>query len=452
MPVKLTDYSVQHAKAGTHWDSMQTGLGLKVTGTGKRIWLCQLTFPGQRTQSRRRLGLYPAIGLGEARTKAAEWYSLCQQGRDPADVEAERATKQEAERVAAKEAAERANANTFRHVAEAYMAGRTNRRALVDEREIRRTVLAEWGARPVASITPKDVRTYLGALAKRVPAEALNAWGHAVQIFKYAVHHGHLEVSPMASLDKKLTLNGAKRNARDRVLSEDELRALWLAALARGYPEGHAVRWLMLSACRLSEALGMRWQELHPELRRALRDAYPKPGQAKVARGQQIALTDPQRLWSIPADRTGNKAGKPRDVPLTDGMIALLATVPRGAHAPPDELVFSHTGENQLGNLSKMKAWHDAHMRGTLAELAKKRGEPGANLAPFVLHDLRHTIRTALAGLGTDDVTAEMVIGHGKKGIQRVYDHSKRLPEIRAALTAWGAKLLTIVDMPTDHR
>jgi hypothetical protein len=41
-----------------------------------------------------------------------------------------------------------------------------------------------------------------------------------------------------------------------------------------------------------------------------------------------------------------------------------------------------------------------------------------------------------------------MVIGHGKKGLSRIYDQHQFADEMREALDAWAAKLRTIVDPP----
>jgi integrase len=430
MAVKMTDPWVTNITAkGVHWDSVAIGLGLKVGAKGRKTWLMQLVWPGQTSQSKRTMGRYPGLSLADARKRAQEWYDLAKGGRDPKRIEAERREAAERER---RETEAKAN-NTFGKIAESYIEGRTNRRADTDAREIRRSLIKTWDKTLIHTITPRDVRAHLGALAKRAPAEALNAWGHAVQIFKYAVHHEHIEVSPMPSLDKTLTLNGTRRNARRRTLNEDELAALWRAALARKYPEGDWIRWLMLTGCRRSEALGMRWRELHPELRKALRDG----------KGRWKKLSEAQRVWTIPGDRTGNKSDEERFVPLTDAMLELLATV--SVRTGDDDLVFSHTGEFEIGSLSKLKFWVDKNMKGTLAKLAKERGEDAGELPGWVFHDLRRVVRSHLSALGVDFTVAELTVGHGKKGLQRVYDQHKYVDEMRAALKKWDEKLLRIV-------
>ena len=71
--------------------------------------------------------------------------------------------------------------------------------------------------------------------------------------------------------------------------------------------------------------------------------------------------------------------------------------------------------------------------------------------APWVVHDIRRTVRTRLASLRVSDLVAEMVIGHGRKGIQRVYDQHTYEPEMREALELWAARLRDIVTPPPEN-
>jgi integrase len=63
---------------------------------------------------------------------------------------------------------------------------------------------------------------------------------------------------------------------------------------------------------------------------------------------------------------------------------------------------------------------------------------------PFVIHDIRRTVRTRLSQLRVRSEVAEMVIGHGKKGLARVYDQHQYLDEMREALDLWARELLRI--------
>ena len=53
-------------------------------------------------------------------------------------------------------------------------------------------------------------------------------------------------------------------------------------------------------------------------------------------------------------------------------------------------------------------------------------------------------MRTCLARLGVNDTVAEQVIGHGRKGIERVYDQHRYEPQMRSALELWANQLLRL--------
>jgi len=120
-------------------------------------------------------------------------------------------------------------------------------------------------------------------------------------------------------------------------------------------------------------------------------------------------------------------------VPLTDDVQALIATLPRW---PNCDALFSADGRVTVSRFSAAKRAVDRAM-----------GTP----ATFVIHDLRRTVRTRFSGLRIPDAVAEMVIGHGRKGIQRVYDQHTYLTEMREALEAWAVRLRTIVDPPQTN-
>ena len=127
-----------------------------------------------------------------------------------------------------------------------------------------------------------------------------------------------------------------------------------------------------------------------------------------------------RRLWSIGAERF--KSDAPHQVPLTDDMVALLKTLPRfrkGNH------VFSVSfGANPTRIRDPIKRQLDRKMLRTLRAMARLRGDDPnqVELRPWVLHDLRRSVRTNLAALRVQDHVAEMVLGHGRQGLQRVYD------------------------------
>ena len=192
---------------------------------------------------------------------------------------------------------------------------------------------------------------------------------------------------------------------RARTLSDDELRALWQATAEDGYPWQPLYRWLLLTGCRLTEATDATWGELD--------------------------LTN--RLWTVPAARY--KTGAPHLVPLSSDLVALLDTLPRFDSG--DHLFSADFGKNPVRGLSKPKQRLDARMRAALGEV------PG-----FVVHDLRRTVRSRLSALPVEQHVRELVIGHAKVGLHKVYDQYAYVDEKRAALELWAAKLRGIVNPP----
>lgn len=391
MSSKLTDAAIKalpsRGDAYFVWDSQSQGLGVKVTPAKRKLFVVQLKFPGHAVQTKRTLGQWPGLSLDDARTAAQRWRDQVRVGVDPRQVEADQ-----------RRAAEREAATTFAGVTEQYLEARTSyRRYKLDKAEIERKLIPEFGDRAIASILPRDVREFVTSEAKRAPYSTANTWRHLVGIFKFAVHHDMVTASPCASLTKRLLFNGHALPPRERVLSDAEIVALWRATDQLGYPHGHAYKWLLMTGCRLSEAQGARWREFSGD------------------------------VWVVPPERF--KSNTEHHVPLTSELSALLASIPKKKGC---QFVFTNDGVMAVNGFSKLKKQIDRLMGDALT-------------GPWVNHDLRRTVRSNLSALGVADHVAELVIGHGRRGLQRVYDRHKYLNEIRAALEAWHRRLSSLV-------
>jgi hypothetical protein len=136
-------------------------------------------------------------------------------------------------------------------------------------------------------------------------------------------------------------------------------------------------------------------------------------------------------------------------VPLSDDACAVLETLPLFGGC---DFLFTSNGAAPIHSLgSKTKAQLDEKMLAELKALARRRGDDLAQvkLAPWVNYDLRRTARSNLSALSIEDHIAEMVLGHGRRGLQRVYDQHRYEPQIREALSRWAARLREIVQ-PTS--
>jgi integrase len=390
------------------WDTVVPGLGIRSTDKGNHSYVLLSRFPGSRNPTRRAIAEVGALGLAEARTRARRWLGLIGRGIDPAvEVERERLAEQ------------RKQADTFAAVAEKLFTRKlkTQRRGFVVEQIIRKELLPRWGARPVTDITHRDVREIVEGVVDRGAATyAHNVFDAVNAVLNFAAAQDMIEANP-ARLLKRSAIIGPKRH-RQRVLDDAELRALWRASGRLGYPYGSLYQMLILTGTRLDEAAGARWREFDLE----------------------------RKTWTIPAERF--KSDAVHMVPLTDDAVAVLGTLPRFNSG--DYLFSAKFGKAPVGGFTKVKDRLDRQMLRTLRALARARGDDprSVQLVHFVNHDLRRTVRTRLSALKVPDHVAEMVIGHGRKGIARIYDQHRFEDEKREALTLWAMRLRSIVTPP----
>ena len=136
-------------------------------------------------------------------------------------------------------------------------------------------------------------------------------------------------------------------------------------------------------------------------------------------------------MLTIPPERF--KSDAQHLVPLTEAAWQIVESLP--TFTKGDHLFSSTFGVQPVSGFAGAKERLDLLMG----------EEIGGELQPFRTHDLRRTVRTRLASLRVADAVAELVIGHGKKGLQRVYDQHKYEPEMREALELWAARLRSIV-------
>jgi integrase len=380
--------SLKPAPAGKRYqlmDEQVPGFGVRVTDSGQCTFILRLRYPGSSNLNRRALGNFPELTLDEAREKARKWRDLVKQGKDPA--------------------AEEKPAATFASVAADWFAEkvRGERKAKDVEREVTKEFVAPWGKRPITEITPIDVVSLIKAKKRTAPAQARNLLAHIKRLMAWAAdqHLYGFTVSPIAHI-KPAAIVGEKASG-SRVLTDEELAALWRAAGKMGYPCGSVYRILILTGLRLNE----------------------------VADARRSEFDLPARLWIIPAERMKGKNHKarPHAVPLTDPVLEILQGLPR--LAGKGGYLFTTTfGEKPVWMGSKIKAQVDALM---------------GNMPPWTNHDIRRTVRSGLSRLKISEEAREAVLAHVRPGIKGTYDRYEYLDEKREALELWAERVDQIV-------
>jgi integrase len=401
-------------------DAQVPGFGVRVTDKGKRTFILRTRYPGNSTPARREIGSCADITLTDAREKARKWRSLVAQGIDPAAEE----ERQRQEML-------RNQAITFAAVADDFIQQKlpTERKGKAVERDIRRDLLPEWSKRPIGSITDSDVLTMIRRKMPNGKYAARNLFALVKRFFRWAISQRTygLISSPCEGLQASAIL-GEMSRSRDRILSEDEIFAYSRAAMRLPYPYGPVYHGLLLTALRVNE----------------------------LADASRPEFNYRDRVWVIPAERmkgknAGKKQARAHAVPLTGDFLALLERLPRLNGGP---YLFSTTnGETPTWIGSKVKKRLDRRMLSTLRALARVRGEDAraVQLRPFVVHDIRRTVRSQLSRLKVAEEVREAILAHVRPGIVGVYDHHDYLDEKRDALELWAARLRQIVNPPPSQ-
>jgi integrase len=288
------------------------------------------------------------------------------------------------------------------------------------EQDIRRELLPKWGGRAITDITALDVRNLVKAIKDRrgTPYQAHNVLITIRRLFGWAIDQAvyGIEQSPCDRLKPKSIVG--RRLSRTRVLDNDELRAFWRATGRLGYPYQHIYRLLALTGLRRNEVAWARWSEFNLE----------------------------QKVWTIPAERM--KGGAAHVVPLTADVLAILHELPRFRDGG---FLFSTTfGRKPVRGFNRAKHRLDCHMLRSWQAIGRIRGEDRRNktISPFVIHDVRRTMRTGLSALPIPDLVRELVVAHTKPGLHKVYDQHAYQNEKLHALTLWAARLHSIVQPP----
>lgn len=382
MTKNLNDRFVAGIKSATrenYFDTKTRGLVLRV-GPKSKTWF--FTYRNGGPTQWVRLGDYPTRKLADARTLALDQrHAIEVDGKDPA------AEKRNPPPPPAAEPA----AFTFKDFVPTFLAFQQGRvKMWKDDRAmIARYLTPAWGPIPLTDITRRHVHEVLDTVAGKGLTVGVNRLQALIsRIFTVALDRSLIDAHPAARLIKRFP-----EAPSTRVLTDDELRALWTGLDAQPGGAAEAVRLRLLLGQRGEETAGMLWAELD------LKDA----------------------VWSLPASRTKNR--RPHTVPLPPTALAVLKA--RRQAVPPDELrVFP-----------ALTLTSDAHR--ALAVI-----HDGA----YEWKDLRRTVASRLAGLGFDETTIGRVLNHARTTVTaKHYNQHAYLEETRGALKAWDTELHRIL-------
>ena len=352
------------------FDSKVTGLLLKVLASGKKTYYLRYSnLRGKVVEQK--LASAENLKLADARKLAQEKLAQLAMGEDPFE----------------KKAALKTVPTFAEFVADSYLPHvKTYKRSWsTDECLLRNHVLPALGSLYLDEITRRHmIHLFNQHRVKHKPGSTNRVIILCRYIFNCAKKWETPGVSPNPT--HGIALYPA-HNMRARYISQEEAQRLFEALEASDSKMlKYIVAMLLLTGARKREVLDARWSDFDLE----------------------------NRLWRIEF----NKTGKPRHVPLSDGALQLLASLPRRegcdyAFANPD------TGKPFV---SFFYSW----------DTARKR----AGMADVRIHDLRHSFASFLINGGRSLYEVQKILGHTQVKTTQRYAHLSHDSLVAAANTA----------------
>jgi len=360
-----------------YWDESLPGFGLMVTVGGHRSFIAQYRARGQ--SRRYTIGSAAVLDLEQARKKAKSILGQVAQGADP---------------VMDKRRSAESDRHSLKAVCERYLQREGPKIRTADKRRamLERLVYPKFAARPIDDISRLDIVHLLDDIEdKSGPAMA----DHVLAILRRVMNwHATRSSEYRTPIVPGMARRDPESRERARILTDDELRAVWKTAEGHSGPWGHVIRFLLLTAARRSEAAEMTWAELS------------------------------EGMWTIPPERYKTKVSV--TLPLSTAAKKVLAEVPRIQGC---EFVFSTDGRKPVSGFSTLKLKFDIV----------------CGVKDWRLHDLRRTARSLLSRAGVNPDTAERCLGHTIGGVRGIYDRHQYLEEMRLAFEKLASLIETII-------
>src|SRR5471030_3009138 len=202
-------------KDAVYWDANCPGFVVKVTPTGRKVFVVLYRTAGTGSRLRKyTIGTYGRVTLNQARVTAQKVFAARLDGRDFAAEKKDSRRRMVTDRVE-----DLLEAFIAQHISQ-------NRSAPEISRMLRREVGSAWGRRSIHEISKRDVIDVVSAIEQRGAPVAANKALKAIKtFFRWCVGRAVLERSPADGVPLP-----TKEVARERVLSDDELARVTAAA------------------------------------------------------------------------------------------------------------------------------------------------------------------------------------------------------------------------------
>jgi len=370
------------------------GFGITIFPSGKKSFIYFYHFGGRKR--RMTLGKYPHCSLADARKLHREALTLLESGKDPA-------LEKRKEKIAARDS------STVDGLIEEYIerwAKPHKRSWKADERCLNKEIKPCWGKLKASEITRRDIILLLDKIKERgAPIAANRTLSCIRRMFAFAVERDLITASPCIGVKAV-----APENRCDRVLSEQEIKILWLALSQEANQDNtpHVIH--MSSATKLVLKLQLVTAQ--------------RKGEIVTAEWHELDLIS--GWWTIPANKAKNN--QTHRVPLSELALSLLSEIKK------------LSGNSRFLFPAKLK---DAHIGATSIDHAVRRSS-FEGMKPWTPHDLRRTAASYITSLGIPRLVVSKILNHVESSVTAIYDRHSYDDEKLAALVAWANKLKAI--------
>jgi integrase len=395
----LTDTKCRNARGQKKRQKLSDGGGLHllVNSDGARYWRLAYRWLGkQRTLA---LGVYPAVGLAEARAARDAAKRDLAGGRDPSIVKREK-----------KRDAKIAGSNTFEAVGrewhENWKCARTPYYAAQILRRLEADVFPVIGKRPIAELDTAELLDMLRRVEKRGVYETARRLKQLVsQIFRFAIVTSRAKRDPSADLRDALQASGQPRRHKAMPVSELPTFLHRLDNYAGEQQTGLALKLVALTFLRTTELRAGRWSELED-------------------------LDGDNAQWRVPAGRM--KMRLEHIVPLPSQAVAVLRQLRPLSHNSP--FIFPSAGKD--GCMSSNTMLYALYRMGYHGR-ATTHGFRG--LASTILNE---------SNLFNRDWIERQLAHVERNEVRRAYNAAEWMPDRRRMMQWWADHLSTLMAGP----
>lgn len=269
-----------------------------------------------------------------------------------------------------------------------------------DEGLLRNHVTPLWGKLYLDQITKQDV---IKLITNHRVTHAPGSCNRLLILLRYVFNQANKwEVAGVKSNPTHGFPLMEENNKNERYLTKEEASTLYAAL---GGSDNQMLQFivpmLMLTGARKREVLDAKWEDFDLE----------------------------RQAWRIPI----SKSGKARHVPLSDGAVTILKTVPRYQSC---DWVFANP-KTHRPYVSIYYSWNTARKQAGLGEVR--------------IHDLRHSFASFLVNAGRSLYEVQKILGHTQIKTTQRYSHLTQDTLIAAANAASNAITFQNISMQPAH-